>query len=752
MLTRPARRRLLPVSVVAALFAALFLGLPSPAEASSPPALKAISVISSTVTVPATVQFAYTVEDPASLQDIVVRLKDVDGRRFWASENVWQHTPLTGRIALPLRDGVRNGAYTVESVSLWGVDGTSYVEYRRDSTPSLAGADFTVSGSAEDREAPALSGLTVSPATVRPGDIVTVSWAGIEEAHTHREISFVVRNSVFGHEWSSGNGGNIPLDSKSYSFQVSENAYNGDYTLTRFTTSDDFENTATYRGDGSVSRTPNGLGPATHDLDLSSVKFTVTGSTRDIETPALTGLSVPDTTLTAGQSAIVDYTVADDQPAMDHIQMEYTAPDGAAFLVQDAYFPQLSARISEPVRKVGRYLLTKVTIADRGNHKVEYRRDGTALVNGATHSKHSFDFSKLDLAVRPSAPTVRLARPKPRAVVLTWDQDPLQLPGIASYRVEVTPGGRAISVPVNRQGTNPRQSYTVTGLTNAAPYSFSITAQSGVGAGPSRVASATPRMSDRIFGLGNVNQDGARMDVFAYGPTSTNTGTVSVYLGNGRGGFTGTRTTMERGLTALRLAPGGDIATSGNDGYALVTSTGSLEIHTSDGRGAVSGRYPVGSGWASMKFVDGGYDFTGDGRSDVLGVAKNGDLYLYRVNGNYWLDPGRRIGTGWGSMLAVMSAGDVNGDRFNDVVAVDSSGTMRLYKGNGKGGWLGTSTRIGSGWSIFGAVFPMRDFSGDGRVDLGAVTMSGDFYLYKGNGKGGFPTRTKIGHGWHNFF
>jgi hypothetical protein len=48
---------------------------------------------------------------------------------------------------------------------------------------------------------------------------------------------------------------------------VRENAYNGDYTLIRFTTTDDFENTATYRGDGSVSRTPNGRGPATHDLD-----------------------------------------------------------------------------------------------------------------------------------------------------------------------------------------------------------------------------------------------------------------------------------------------------------------------------------------------------------------------------------------------------------------------------------------------------------------------------------------------------
>jgi hypothetical protein len=102
-------------------------------------------------------------------------------------------------------------------------------------------------------------------------------------------------------------------------------------------------------------------------------------------------------------------------------------------------------------------------------------------------------------------------------------------------------------------------------------------------------------------------------------------------------------------------------------------------------------------------------------------------------------------------MLAVMSAGDVNGDRLNDVVAVYSSGTMRLYKGNGRGGWRGTSTRIGSGWSGFGAIMPMRDFSGDGRVDLGAVTMSGD-YLYKGNGTGGFPSRTKIGHGWHNFF
>jgi hypothetical protein len=301
-------------------------------------------------------------------------------------------------------------------------------------------------------------------------------------------------------------------------------------------------------------------------------------------------------------------------------------------------------------------------------------------------------------------------------------------------------------------GESPIQKYTVTGLAYGTQYTFSITPQSSVGSGPSSAARANPRMSDRIFGVGDVNSD-RRTDVIAYGPTVGTLGAVSAYLGNGRSGFSGKRTTMASGEHVQRMAPGGDLYRDGNADYAFVRAgTGNLEAHAGNGRGGVAYRFLLGTGWGSMKFIDGGYDFSGDGRSDVLGVAKNGDLYLYKASATGRLGSGARIGTGWGSMLAVMSAGDVNGDKFNDVVAVDSSGTMRLYKGNGKGGWRGTSTRIGSGWSSFGAVFPMRDFSGDGRNDIGAVTIGGDFYLYKGNGKGGFPSRTKIGHGWHNFF
>ena len=747
MLTRHGRRRLLPVSVVTALFAALLVSLPGPAAASTAPVLKSIAVTASAVTVPSEVEFTYAVADPASLRGISVTFKDVDGRTFVAGENIWEHSPLTGRISLSLRDGVRNGAYTAVSVNLLGPEGTSSVDHLRADTPVLAQADFSVSGSVEDREAPALSGLTVSPQLVRPGDVVTVSWAGVEEAHAFTGITFAARNNTFGHEWSSGA---FPsTDGMSSSFQVRDNAYNGDYFLARVITSDDFDNTAVYRSDGTVTRTRNGLGPATHGLDLSSVKFTVVGSTRDVETPALTGFSVADTTLTAGDTVSVDYAATEDQPPLDAVEFQFRASDGQLVWLGDTGSPALTARLSSRVFSVGTHQLTKVVVVDRVGNRVEYLRDGT-VVQGANRSTHSFDFKAADLIVKPSAPSILLARPKPRAVEVSWEQEGAQLPGISSYRVEVNPGGRVVTVPVNRSGESPIQKYTVTGLVYGVQYTFSITAQSGVGAGPTAVTRAIPRMSDRIFGVGDVSSDG-RTDVIAFGPTVGTLGTVSAYLGNGRSGFSGKRTTMAR-EHVQRMAPGGDLYRDGNADYTFVGPNNDLEAHATNGRGGIAYRFLVGTGWGSMKFIDGGYDFSGDGISDVLGVAKNGNLYLYKGNGSGRLGSATRIGTGWGSMLAVMSAGDVNGDRFNDVVAVDSSGTMRLYKGNGKGGWRGTSTRIGSGWSGFGAVFPLRDFSGDRRPDIGAVTMNGDFHLYKGDGKGGFPSRTKIGHGWHNFF
>jgi len=91
---------------------------------------------------------------------------------------------------------------------------------------------------------------------------------------------------------------------------------------------------------------------------------------------------------------------------------------------------------------------------------------------------------------------------------------------------------------------------------------------------------------------------------------------------------------------------------------------------------------------------------------------------------------------------------DFNSDRKADVVSRDSSGQLWLYRGNGTGGFLGKSL-VGSGWNSMTSIVSPGDFSGDGRADIVARDSSGRLWLYRGNGAGGFGTKTQIGNGWN---
>ena len=160
----------------------------------------------------------------------------------------------------------------------------------------------------------------------------------------------------------------------------------------------------------------------------------------------------------------------------------------------------------------------------------------------------------------------------------------------------------------------------------------------------------------------------------------------------------------------------------------------------------------MGKGWGTMRFITGDGDFSGDERADVIGVASTGEMYLYRGSGTGRLVSKTKIDAGWGSMAGVFSAGDFNGDRARDVVAVDRAGVMWLYPGNGKGGSKGTRAKVGAGWLGLGWVGPLEDFTGDGRADIGGVSLDGKLYIYAGNGRGGIRSKTSAGSGWQLYF
>ncbi|HET7399521.1 MAG TPA: VCBS repeat-containing protein [Intrasporangium sp.] len=146
-------------------------------------------------------------------------------------------------------------------------------------------------------------------------------------------------------------------------------------------------------------------------------------------------------------------------------------------------------------------------------------------------------------------------------------------------------------------------------------------------------------------------------------------------------------------------------------------------------------------------------DFNGDWNNDVLArVGATGDLRLYAGNGRGTLAPGIRIGTGWSIFNALDTPGDVNGDGPLDVLARERvTGDLWLYPGDGTGGWR-SRVRVGTGWNVFDTVVGPGDFTGDQRVDLLArETATGNLWLYPGNGLGAWLPRVRVGTGWNSF-
>ncbi len=98
------------------------------------------------------------------------------------------------------------------------------------------------------------------------------------------------------------------------------------------------------------------------------------------------------------------------------------------------------------------------------------------------------------------------------------------------------------------------------------------------------------------------------------------------------------------------------------------------------------------------------------------------------------------------------STADFNGDWVGDVLArVTSSGELRLYAGTVTGR-LAAGVRIGSGWNGLGALETPGDFDGNGTLDvLARESSTGDLWLYRGDGRGGWLPRVRVGTGWNVF-
>ena len=249
-----------------------------------------------------------------------------------------------------------------------------------------------------------------------------------------------------------------------------------------------------------------------------------------------------------------------------------------------------------------------------------------------------------------------------------------------------------------------------------------------VGSGPVAVA------------IGDFNGDGIQ----DFATANQNSRTVSIRLGNGSGGFTSPASPEVAVGSAPVSVAIGDFNGDGMQDLAVANaSSGTVSIRLGDGLGGFSGATDVSVGSGPNSVAIG--DFNGDGKQD-LAVA-NGDSNTVSI----------RLGNGSGGFtspatpevpeVAVGSApvavaiGDFNGDGRQDLaVANVSSGTVSIRLGNGSGGFTSPATpevAVGSG----PVAVAIGDFNGDGIQDFATANQNSHTVAIRlGNGSGGFTS------------
>ena len=198
-----------------------------------------------------------------------------------------------------------------------------------------------------------------------------------------------------------------------------------------------------------------------------------------------------------------------------------------------------------------------------------------------------------------------------------------------------------------------------------------------------------------------------------------------VFLNDGTNGFTrqpAAAVNVQSEWWCMDMAAG-DFNNDGFADFIAQGDTGSVTVFLGDGRGGFRAAIQDGLEWRS-RGLDAA-DFDRDGNLDLVRAAySSGNLRVYPGNGDGTFSAYRQI-MDLGSDPYGVTAGDFNGDGLDDIIAnSDSSGTVYFFRGLGNGTFAAAVTVPRLDFDNLGA-FDAYDYDGDGDLDIVACNYSG---------------------------
>jgi hypothetical protein len=234
------------------------------------------------------------------------------------------------------------------------------------------------------------------------------------------------------------------------------------------------------------------------------------------------------------------------------------------------------------------------------------------------------------------------------------------------------------------------------------------------------------------------NKDG-RADLAVAGYTDIQgSGSVSVLLGNGSGGF-GAPVSFTVGQGPSSIVTG-DFNNDGKTDLAVgIQLTDTVSVVFGDGLGGFSGAISINSGGTPRALA--AADLNGDGKLDLVAAngSNNVSVFLNNGAGGFGSATNFTVGADHGAI----AVGDFNGDHKLDLVVANQSsttlqGSVSVLLGDGAGGF-GAPANYDVGVSPRGIV--VADFDRDGKADLAVANyFSHNVSILIGDGAGHFTT------------